>query len=245
MKTIILAAGRGKRMGKLTSRIPKPMLSLWQKPILEHIILGLKKTGIKEIIIVVGYKQEKIKKYFENGQKCGVRINYVNQKKQKGTGDALLIAEKHSSKIFLLHWGDILIPPILYRKIITAYKKEKVDVLLGLNWVKDPAIGGAVYLDKNNFLIRMEKGPKKCLSKTHLNQAGISILNRKIFKYIKRIKKSKKGEYDIESAYNLMCQKNLIKGFIFDKYLNKNWIDIRDKKEYRKLQKIPKPKFLN
>ena len=244
MKAIILAAGRGKRMSNLTTNTPKPMLLLWQKPILEYIILVLKKSGVEEIILVVGYKKDKIKKYFGNGQKFGVKIKYVTQSKQKGTGNALLETEKYAPKIFLLHWGDILIPSILYQKLIKAYKKEKADILSGLNRVKDPTIGGAVYLNKNNYLVKIEKSPKKGESKTHFNQAGISILNKKIFKYLKMIRRSKRDEYDIESAYNLMCQKELIKGYIFDKYLNKNWVDIKDKKEYFRLQKLPIPKFL-
>ncbi|HJJ41179.1 MAG TPA: sugar phosphate nucleotidyltransferase, partial [Methanocorpusculum sp.] len=93
MQCVILAAGEGSRMRPLTSSRPKVMLPLVGKPMLEHLIRNVKEAGIKEIIIVVGYKEEAIREYFGDGRSFGVSITYVVQRKQLGTADALRTAE--------------------------------------------------------------------------------------------------------------------------------------------------------
>src|SRR6266545_3702515 len=86
MKAVILAAGKGTRMGELTQELPKPMLKVRGKPILEHIILGLAGAGIRNVFIVTGYRAETIESYFEDGRKLGVLIAYGRQAVQDGTG---------------------------------------------------------------------------------------------------------------------------------------------------------------
>ena len=92
MKAVILAAGEGKRCRPLTLTRSKVMLPVANKPILEHIINALVKNDIKNIILVVGYKKERIMDYFEDGINFGVKIEYVEQKAQIGTAHAILQA---------------------------------------------------------------------------------------------------------------------------------------------------------
>ena len=89
MKAIILTAGEGKRMMRLTSNCPKSMLPVTNKPILEYIITEVRKTGITDFGIVVGYKSNKLTEYFGNGDKRGVCILYRLQQQTIGTADAL------------------------------------------------------------------------------------------------------------------------------------------------------------
>ena len=84
-----MAAGEGTRMRPLTYTKPKVMLPIANKPILEHLILELAKAGVNDIVLVVGYKDEIIRKYFGDGSKLDVKISYVSQRKQLGTADAL------------------------------------------------------------------------------------------------------------------------------------------------------------
>ena len=93
MKAVILAAGKGTRMKELTNEVPKPMLRVQGKPILEHIVEGLKTAGIKEFFIVTGWKAEVIEDHFGDGAKFGVRISYGRQVVQDGTGKAPELAK--------------------------------------------------------------------------------------------------------------------------------------------------------
>src|SRR5207302_968891 len=88
MKAVILAAGKGTRMRELTNELPKPMLKVQGKPVLEHILEGLLSAGIREIFIVTGFRAEVIENYFGDGSKWGARIAFGRQVVQDGTGKA-------------------------------------------------------------------------------------------------------------------------------------------------------------
>src|SRR3990170_4792945 len=92
MKTVIIAAGEGVRMRPLTYTRSKVMLPLANKPIVEHILLEAREAGLTEFIFIVGYFEEKIREYFGNGDKWGLKIEYFSQKKQLGTAHALIMA---------------------------------------------------------------------------------------------------------------------------------------------------------
>ena len=88
MKAVILAAGKGTRMGDLTEETPKPMLPVEGRPILEHILTGLRESGIQEFCLITGWKAEVIESHFGDGSAFGVQIHYVRQEVQDGTGKA-------------------------------------------------------------------------------------------------------------------------------------------------------------
>src|SRR5690349_8815514 len=93
MKAVILAAGKGTRMRELTNELPKPMLKVEGKPILEHIVQGIIAAGIREIFIVTGFRAEVIEGYFGDGSKWGARMAYGRQVIQDGTGKAPELAK--------------------------------------------------------------------------------------------------------------------------------------------------------
>src|SRR3954470_24544050 len=93
MKAVILAAGKGTRMKELTNELPKPMLRVQGKPILEHILEGILGAGIHDIFIVTGFKAETIESYFGDGSKWKARIAYGRQLVQDGTGKAPELAK--------------------------------------------------------------------------------------------------------------------------------------------------------
>src|SRR5205807_10436946 len=94
MKAVIVAAGKGTRMGDLTHECPKPMIKVQGEPILEHIIKGLHQSGIVELFIVTGFGAKVIEDYFGNGGKLGVKIEYGRQLVQDGTGKAPELAQR-------------------------------------------------------------------------------------------------------------------------------------------------------
>ena len=112
MKALILAAGLGTRMRPLTSNMPKPLIPVAGKPYLEHIITNLRKEGVTDIYLLLGWLQQKVKNYFGDGTRFGVRINYLQQEKQLGTAHAVSMAEEElKDGDFLCINGDVLVTP--------------------------------------------------------------------------------------------------------------------------------------
>ncbi len=119
MKAVILAAGKGTRMRELTNELPKPMLRVQGKPVLEHIIAGILAAGIRDIFIVTGWRADVIENYFGDGKQFAARIAYGRQVVQDGTGKAPEAAKKFvGDSPFLLTYGDILVPPETYARMI-------------------------------------------------------------------------------------------------------------------------------
>src|SRR3954465_13042838 len=111
-KAVLLAAGRGTRMRDLTQELPKPMLEVRGKPVLQHIVEGLRDTGLTNLLIVVGWRAEVVRNYFGDGSKFDVRISYETQVVQDGTGRVVALAQEFAgSDPFLLGYGDILVAP--------------------------------------------------------------------------------------------------------------------------------------
>ena len=107
MKAVILAAGEGKRLRPFTETLPKVMLPVANKPIVEHVVDALTANGITDILMIVGYKKESIMQHFKSHEKTN--ITFVNQDKQLGTAHALLHAEEHIDDEFLVLPGDNII----------------------------------------------------------------------------------------------------------------------------------------
>lgn len=173
MQAVILAAGRGKRMGKLTTATTKPMLKIKGKSILEHKINALPKK-IKEIIFIVGYRSEDIIHHFKryyNGRK----IIYVFQTKLNGTGGAIHSAKSILKDKFLVMNGDDLYT----KKDLNNLLKHDLAIL-GFE-VDDPSAFGVIKVDKNKHMIDVIEKPKNM--KKALANAGVYVLNQKFFDY--------------------------------------------------------------
>ncbi|ACD83171.1 nucleotidyltransferase family protein [Candidatus Methylacidiphilum infernorum] len=225
MKAIILAAGKGSRMKELTLELPKPMLKVKNKPILEWIIRGLQeKAQVDHFCVVVGYRAEKIMDYFQEGQSLGVKIDYRFQKIQDGTGKAPLLArDLVQDEPFFLSYGDILLEdPLQYGLMARGYKG---DGLVGLTQGEDLSKGGAVFIDSLCRITGIiEKPQKPELLKEAFYNAGIYILSPKIFGYMESLPLSPRGEYELTDALRLLSQEGKLFGFI----LSGRCVDVRD-----------------
>ena len=108
MIAVIMAGGKGTRIQSINNKIPKPMIQVCGKPILEHQIIKLKENGINNIIIVIGYLGNVIKKYFGDGSKWNISVKYVEEEKPLGTAGALYFIKNMVSDDFLMLNGDII-----------------------------------------------------------------------------------------------------------------------------------------
>ncbi len=204
---MILCAGLGKRLGTYTNQYQKTMLPLYDKPVLEYILNGLIYAGLDKIIMVVGYKKEQIINYFNKGTEWGVNIEYVEQKKLNGTGAALLLCESLlKNDHFYLTWGDIIVPYEIYKKVYTIHKNEKQDFILVANYSEDTSQGAAVVCQDDYCLDIIEKPPHGTID-SKLNNCGIFILSTEIFKVLKSLKASSRGEIELPQALSLGLHK--------------------------------------
>ena len=210
-QAIILAAGEGKRLRPFTETMPKVMLPVANKPIIEHVIEAVKQSGISEIIIVVGYKKEVIMEYFKDYK--DIKIVYVNQDKQLGTSHALLQVEKFLDKNFIVLSGDNIIN---YRSILQLID-DKSDLSILIKEHPHPSKYGVVSIE-NKFLKQIIEKPEEKIDR--FISTGIYKLNKTVIKQIKEL--AELGIYDLTSVIqSLIKNKISISTIITD-----SWTDI-------------------
>ncbi|HHE36359.1 MAG TPA: hypothetical protein ENL16_00920 [Candidatus Woesearchaeota archaeon] len=181
-KAIILAGGKGTRMKPMTNFLPKPMLRIQDKPTLEHNIDLLKRHGIKDIIISVGYKGEKIKEYFGDGSQLGVNITYVEEKTPLGTGGPLNLVKGKINETFILMNGDEL-KDIDLEDMFMFHRKNKGLATIALTTVEDPSNYGVAVMNGHKIMTFIEKPSKKQASSKLIN-AGLYILEPEVLKMV-------------------------------------------------------------
>lgn len=193
---MILAAGRGTRMKHLTDSLPKPMLPLAGRPILEHVIERLATAGISECAVVTGYRREVIEEHFAE---CG--ITFLYQQTPNGTGAAALLAREFvAEEPFLLTFGDILAESGDYAAMIALLASDPgCAAIAAVRWVDDPWQGAAVY-EEGGVMTRIVEKPARGTSTTHWNSAGIYCFRPEVFDLLDRLPLSPRGEYEITTA---------------------------------------------
>jgi glucose-1-phosphate thymidylyltransferase len=157
MKAVILAAGEGTRLRPLTISRPKVMLRVGDKPILQYAIDALREVGIRQIVMVVGYQKERIQTYFEDGSDFGIDIEYVEQRRQLGTGHALLTASEHLDGDFVVVPGDNIVDGRMINELLA----DPSDVTLLVTESAQPRKYGVVELDGDRVTKIVEKPPRR------------------------------------------------------------------------------------
>ena len=236
MKAVILCAGYGTRMEPYTKEYQKVMIPLHGKPILEYLIQSIKEAGIQDFVIVIGYRKGQIMDYFKEGKNMGIHIEYVYQNNLNGTGGALLLCEPLiKENFFFLTWGDTLVSPKIYEKVIKMRDEENERFVLVANFVHDPFRGAAIYLDGNYCKNIIEK-PEKGTSSTNLNNAGIFILNNQVFNILKKQKPSKRGEIEVPETIAFGIKHLNWKFRVIQMKKNEFYADFGDKECFEKLK---------
>ncbi|MFX1386746.1 MAG: bifunctional sugar-1-phosphate nucleotidylyltransferase/acetyltransferase [Promethearchaeota archaeon] len=227
MKAVILAAGEGKRLRPITSSKPKPMIPLLGKPLLEHIILGLKDAGIDEILLIVGYKQEVIKEYFDSvSNQLKMKLDYITQEEYLGTAHAAGYAKDFiENEDFLMMYGDLFVDPEIFKVIIKKYKEHDYEGLITLLKVKNPQDYGIITLNSEDLVKRIIEKPTPQQNAGDLANAGIYIFNQLIFTAIEKTQKSIRNEYEFTDSMDILV--NELNGKIVGCTINNYfWNDI-------------------
>jgi len=177
---LIMAGGKGKRLMPLTKYIPKPMLEIDGKPILEHIILNAKNKGFYNFYISVNYLKNVIKKYFKNGNKLNVNIKYIEEKIPTGTAGSLKIFNKDNKLPIVVCNGDVLCD-VDYEDLLNFHKKNKSIATMVIK-SKTETLKYGVAFNKESRLKSLSEKP----SYNYNIITGIYILNYEVRKYINK-----------------------------------------------------------
>src|ERR1700757_733725 len=141
-KAVILAAGRGMRMRELTAELPKPMIEVRGKPVLQHIVEGLQDAGVRDLLIAVGYRADVVRDFFGDSSRYNVAIQYVTQMVQDGAGRVVELARDFvGDRAFVLAYGDILVDPANYKRVVDL--PDDVEATLTVTRGEDVSNGGA------------------------------------------------------------------------------------------------------
>jgi UDP-N-acetylglucosamine diphosphorylase / glucose-1-phosphate thymidylyltransferase / UDP-N-acetylgalactosamine diphosphorylase / glucosamine-1-phosphate N-acetyltransferase / galactosamine-1-phosphate N-acetyltransferase len=201
-RAVVLAAGRGSRMRELTESIPKPMVEVRGKPVLQFIVEGLRRSGIKELLIIVGYRKEVVRAHFQDGARFGIQIRYAEQIVQDGTGRVVGLAQPFCGHDpFLLSYGDILVDPAYYPRLCDL---NDAEMSIAVRRSDEVSKGGAVYLNERFELTDLREKPKPGEATTPWYNAGIYVFRASIFDYVARLEKSPRGEYELTDAIRAM-----------------------------------------
>ncbi len=194
MKCVILAAGDGLRLRPLTETRPKPLLVAGGKPIIHHLLSEAAKAGISEAVIVVRHMKEKLTEYLQ-GTDLGIKLTFVEQGQDSGTGAALLCAEKEINDTFIALAGDIVTEASVIRSVMEAHEG---GITLGLKKVPNPHEYGVVELSGDRISLFEEK-PRH--PKSDLANLSIYCMEPTVFSELRSIGKSERGEYEIVSLF--------------------------------------------
>ncbi|MBS7643387.1 NTP transferase domain-containing protein [Candidatus Bathyarchaeota archaeon] len=205
MKAVVLAAGEGVRMRPLTFTKSKHMLPIGRDPIIAHVLNSLRECGIRDTLLVVGYKQELIRNYLGDGTKFGIDLNYVVQEKALGTAHAIGLAKEYVGKEdFLVIYGDLLVGPEAVKAILQAHGSGGIATMAVVP-VAQPEQYGIVKLDGNRVIDILEK-PGRDEASGNLANAGIYIFSKEIFNAIERTHVSFRNELEVTDSLRLLIE---------------------------------------
>jgi len=223
-KAVLLAAGRGIRMRELTVELPKPMIEVRGKPVLQHIVEGLRDAGIREFFIIVGYRADAVQNFFGDGSRYKIAIQYATQVVQDGTGRVVDIARNFAgNSAFILSYGDILVDPQNYKSIVDL--PDDIEAIITVTRGEDVSKGGAAFLNDQMELVDIrEKSPPGEPTSPWYN-AGIYAFRPSIFDFTAKLKPSPRGEYELTDAVRALAQSGKkVKAL----ELSGEWADVRD-----------------
>jgi dTDP-glucose pyrophosphorylase len=226
-QAVLLAAGRGTRMRELTAEVPKPMIEVRGKPVLQHIVDGLRNSAVQRLLIVVGYRADAVRSFF------GDSVEYVTQAVQDGTGRVVDLARDFVAKSpFVLGYGDILVDPANYRSIVDL--SDDVEAIVSVTRGEDVSKGGAVVVNERMEVVDIREKSSTGETASAWYNAGLYAFRPSIFDFTARLKPSPRGEYELTDAIRELAQSGKkVKAL----ELVGEWADVRDPETFARLNR--------
>jgi len=179
---LILAGGKGTRMRPFTYEIPKPLIPVHEKPLVQHIIDLLRKHHITNITMSIGYMGDKIQSRFGSGSDLGVKIGYIVEEEELGTAGSLHLLEEKPDRSFFMFNGDVLANIDLH-EMIRFHRKKKGLATIALTPVDEPSRFGVAKLEGDKILEFIEK-PEPGKEPSNLINAGVYLLKPEVIDYV-------------------------------------------------------------
>lgn len=230
MKAIILAGGKGKRLKPLTNFIAKPLLPVGGKPIIWRILKNLQEIGIKYVIIVIGHLGEQVRKYLKD-RELGINLIFVEQEKQLGTAHALNLCSDFMKGDFFVMASDSIFPTKHLKELLEFHSKQGCDATLSLKRLSPGEIEKSSIVSlKGDSVLKIIEKPSPGEITTDVASSPLYVFNEKIKSYL-RVKKSERGEYELQDAIQGMIDSGLVVKGIFCE----GWEHLSDIKDFLRL----------
>ncbi len=228
MKGVVLAAGKGVRMRQLTARFAKPLLPVANTPILGWTLGALRDAGVRDVLLVVGHLQEQVRHAVADGAAFGLHVEYIEQPKMQGTGEAAMCARDFTGgEPFVLVFGDVVTPPVNVRALAAEFRRHLPDAVMATHRVDDPYTGAAVYVD-DGVVTRIVEKPPQGTSTTPLDNAGIFVFTPLVYDLLDRVERSPRGEYELTDALHMLTRKGTtLRAFELDGF----WSNVTSREE--------------
>jgi glucose-1-phosphate thymidylyltransferase len=220
LKGVILCAGRGTRLQPLTYSMPKPLVPVANKPVLQVAIESMRSVGIEEIGLVVREGIEEIKTLFGSGASWGVRLTYIRQRDPKGTGHAVQTALPFvGNSPFVLYLGDNLFGDSLER-LVSTYESEHPNAVIGVKEVPNPQAYGVISVQNGDVVGVIEKPVHP---PSNLALTGLFILDSAASAAFTDLPISPRGEIELTDGLRTMVEWGLK---VRANQLSRWWVDI-------------------
>ena len=211
IRGVILAAGRGERMGSLGTRYPKASLPVCNKPIIEHQIELMRSIGIEEVIVLIGHRGFEIAKLLGEGAHLGVKVHYVEQTVSLGIAHAVGRLEPYLDRPFLLFLGDIFFSARNLGQMVTLFAEQQGGAVLATKDEEDPAAirrNFAIHLSPEGFVTRVIEKPR--YTSNRLKGVGLYLFDLTIFDAIRRTPRTAmRDEYELTESIQVMIDDGL------------------------------------
>jgi mannose-1-phosphate guanylyltransferase len=184
MKAMVLAAGVGSRLDPLTASVPKPSVPVVNRPVMEHLLLLLKRHGITDVCANLHYLPEKLTEYFQDGSPLGMQILFEYEEKLSGDAGGVRACRKFlEDGTFIVIMGDLITDADL-TMLVAEHKKKKAIASIAVKRMDDVTRFGVVVVDDNGFITGFQEKPKAEEALSNLISTGIYIFEPEVFDHI-------------------------------------------------------------
>ncbi|MFW6121216.1 MAG: sugar phosphate nucleotidyltransferase [Petrotogales bacterium] len=208
MRGLIPAAGLGTRLRPITLAIPKELLMIGDKAVIEYVIEAMKNVGIEEITIVVGWRKHAILDYLGSGERLDVKLSYVVQDERNGLAKAVE-SGRHivGDDSFMVVLGDDFFYPRNFLEEIKSFHKQKdADATIGVAEVEDPSRHGIIKPGEDDRIVDIVEKPSKKDAPSGLGCMGVYIFKSEVFDAIKKTEPGYKDEYQLTDSIKIMVE---------------------------------------